>query len=196
MTAVHAVHVGTSPAQDRKRLRLVRRVYFAVGLVVVISVSIFAYAYYSLGASSVSGVSFLMVLANRSFPGGTFPNRNVTFFIELQIYSPGAVLEVSTGPSFLVLASSLSLGNASFLTSRLPSGGELTYNLRFSLNESTNAGILSYSGSDLDIYLRGNASSGLYSGIISERAAYSWNWTTSTGFREFIEPYPCLGPCN
>jgi len=88
MTAVHAVHVGTSPAQDRKRLRLVRRVYFAVGLVVVISVSIFAYAYYSLGASSVNGVSFQMVLANRVFMGGPFPHRNVTFSIELQVETP------------------------------------------------------------------------------------------------------------
>src|SRR5207237_7719289 len=87
MTAVHAVHVGTSPAQDRKRLRLVRRVYFAVGLVVVISVSIFAYAYYSLGASSARGLTFQLVQANRYFLGGTYPNRNVTLLFELQVDS-------------------------------------------------------------------------------------------------------------
>ena len=181
MTSVHAVHVGTSPAQDRKRLRLVRRVYFAVGLVVVISVSIFAYAYYSLGASSARGLTLQLVQANRYFLGGTYPNRNVTLLFEIQVDS-SSLLDVNISPRFSVAGEVASIGNASFSSARVPAGGELVYNLRFSKNETT-TGEISDNVTVIGIQMGGSVSSGLYSGTLQICARYQWIWNNLTGFR-------------
>ena len=102
----------TQPQTGTNRFRLKKRVVLVTPLVIVILVAVFAYVYYSMSLASVTRISLDQIQAVRIFGAGTFPNRNVTYILEVQVWSKAQTLDVSlNAPTFLADADAVPLGN-------------------------------------------------------------------------------------
>ncbi|HVH14462.1 MAG TPA: hypothetical protein VNA15_01930 [Candidatus Angelobacter sp.] len=153
-------------------------------MVVVIVGAALVYVYYSIGMASVTGIRIDEVFADRNYVGGTFPNRNATFTIEVQVWSNAQALNVRLEkPTFVVELSgvpNLILGSDTRDTSSIIPGAYLTYNLRFNINENKNFAAVSLSGNNVLVNMTTIATAGLFSHSLTERENAAWNWTTAT----------------
>lgn len=185
--------MSSSESRSARQLRPSRRVLTVIVLVAVVIVSTFIYAFYSLGADSASKVGFSLVQANRYYVTGTFPNRNYTFLLEILVVSSNAWLDVNLSPRFSVAGFYASLGNVSLPSVRLPAGGELVYNFRFSGNESRE---LDFGANDtgFNIRMTATATSGFYSGTVQTCDRPDWKWNTMTAFRDSGFTCPAVWP--
>jgi len=59
--------------------------FVAILLVAIMVGAVLVYVYYSMSVASVTSVTRDEVLADRNFVGGTYPNQNATFIIEVQV---------------------------------------------------------------------------------------------------------------
>lgn len=176
--------VDDEASEATGRFHFTRRTYAAIGLVIIIVVSVLVYAFSSLGAASLTGLTIRLVFADRIYGSGTFPNRNITFFIEAQVWSATQSLDVQvTSASLAVDEPGLRLGNATLGTGTIRLDSRLTYNLRFNVNESRSPGVLDYGANTLTLLMNAQASSGLYAQHILLGDGNIWNWTTATGIR-------------
>jgi hypothetical protein len=183
-----------------RRLHLSRRTYVAVLLVAVITGAVLVYVYYSMSVASVTSLTVDEVLADRNFVSGTFPNRIATFIIEVQVWSKAQALSVRLDDLMFVVRLSgvpdVILGNETFGTGTIYPGAYLTYNLRFSMNESRNFAAISLGGNAVDLNMTTIAGAGLYSHSLTLRDYDSWNWTTATktldvGCADYTFNSPC-----
>jgi hypothetical protein len=164
------------------RLFFSRRTYKAIGLLAVVSVSIFVYAYYSLGASSVTGLTVRLVFADRMYVSGTFPNRTLNYFMEVQVWSITQTIDVQvTSVGLAVDDGRISLGNVTLDTGMVRPNSKVTYNFRFNLNENRSIAELYASAITLTLTMNAQASAGFYSQLVARRDSVIWNWTTATG---------------
>src|SRR5439155_26962969 len=69
------------------------KVYIAVLLIAVVSTAVFGYIYYSMSVASVTRVTLDQIQGVRIFGGGTYPNRNVTYILEVQVWSKAQTLD-------------------------------------------------------------------------------------------------------
>jgi hypothetical protein len=163
-----------------RRLHLTRRIYIAILLVAVITGAVLVYVYYSMGVASVTSLTIDQVLADRNFTGGTYPNRNVSYVFEVKIWSKAQALSVNLqAPTFSANAEGVSLGNETLGGGTILPGSSLTYSLRFNTNESRNIAVLSFSGSNVCLYMTSSAGSGIYSQTLRVHDSATWNWTTA-----------------
>src|SRR5436309_2452656 len=90
------------------------KVYAAILLIAVVSTAVFGYIYYSMSVASVTSISLDQIQAVRIFGNGNYPNRNATYFIEVQVWSKAEALSVRLdNPVFEVSLSPLVEGNQS-----------------------------------------------------------------------------------
>ena len=122
-----------------------------------------------------------MVLANRVFLGGSFPNRNVTFFIE-EVVRSGGLLDVGlVKPTFMAEAVGITtLGNITFPDSTIKAGYYQTYNLRYSVNETNSSAKFDPGGDVIAVTMTAMVTAPLFGHAVQNRDLVYWNWTTVT----------------
>lgn len=147
---------------------------------------VFVYVYYSMSVASVTSLAFDQVLADRNFVSGTFPNRNTTFIVEVQVWSKAQSLSVRLdNPVFLVRLSPSVKANETLPSGTIQPGSYLTYNLRLNTNESRDALTISFPNATVSVELTSTASSGLYSQTITLSHLTLWDWTTATIIKDY-----------
>ena len=155
------------------------KVYTAVLLIAVVSTAVFAYVYYSMSVASVTRITLDQIQAVRIFGAGTYPNRNVTYILEVQVWSKAQTLDVSlNAPTFLADADAVPLGNQTLADGIIIKGAYLTYNLRFSINESKVIGP-NPSASNMGLRMVSWVGAGFYSRTVTLFTSTIWNWTTA-----------------
>ena len=161
------------------RFRRNRKMYAAVLLIAVVSTAVFAYVYYSMSVASVTRITLDQIQGVRIFGGGTYPNRNVTYILEVQVWSKAQTLDVSlNAPTFLADADAVPLGNQTLADGIIIKGAHLTYNLRFSINESKVIGP-NPSASNMGLTMVSWVGAGFYSRTVTLSTSTIWNWTTA-----------------
>ena len=156
-----------------------RKVYAAILLIAVVSTTVFAYVYNSMSVASVTRITLDQIQAVRIFGGGTYPNRNVTYILEVQVWSKAQTLDVSlNAPTFLADADAVPLGNQTLADGIIIKGAYLTYNLRFSINESKVIGP-NPSASNMGLRMVSWVGAGFYSRTVTLFTSTIWNWTTA-----------------
>ena len=155
------------------------KVYTAVLLIAVVSTAVFGYIYYSMSVASVTRITLDQIQGVRIFGGGTYPNRNVTYILEVQVWSKAQTLDVSlNAPTFLADADAVPLGNQTLADGIIIKGAHLTYNLRFSINESKVIGP-NPSASNMGLTMVSWVGAGFYSRTVTLSTSTIWNWTTA-----------------
>ncbi len=161
--------------------RLTRRLSITILLVAIIVGAVLVYVYYSMSVTSVTTVSIDQVFADRNFVSGTYPNRNATFIIEVQVWSNAQALNVKLEhPVFLIDLAPDVRGSQTFGSATILPGSYLTYNLRFSVNESRDVGTISYSAANVVLGMTSQLTAGFYSQTATVTNSVTWNWTTAT----------------
>src|SRR5437016_8625947 len=156
-----------------------RKVYAAILLIAVVSTGVFGYIYYSMSVASVTSISLDQIQAVRIFGSGNYPNRNATFIIEVQVWSKAQTLDVIlNAPTFLADADAVPLGNQTLADGIIIKGAYLTYNLRFSINESKVIGP-NPSASNMGLRMVSWVGAGFYSRTVTLSTSTIWNWTTA-----------------
>ena len=169
----------TQPQTGTNRFRLKKRVVLVTPLVIVILVAVSAYVYYSMSVASVTRITLDQIQAVRIFGAGTYPNRNVTYILEVQVWSKAQTLDVSlNAPTFLADADAVPLGNQTLADAIIIKGAYLTYNLRFSINESKVIGP-NPSASNMGLRMVSWVGAGFYSRTVTLSTSTIWNWTTA-----------------
>lgn len=162
-------------------MRLTRKTILVLALVSAAAAFSLLYVGYAASYSSVMGTNIRLVQAIRVYLGGVSPNRNVTYFIEVQVSSnPGWLGTRIIRPDFATTLDAVNLGSMTLSTSTLWPHSYVTYNLRYSLNESVNPVALDFSGNFVAIKMTGLVISGLYEQSITRGDGSTWNWTTIT----------------
>ena len=162
------------------------KVYTAVLLIAVVSTAIFAYVYYSMSFASVTSVIIDEVFADRSFVSGTYPNRNATYFIEIQVWSKAEALSIRLdNPVFEVSLSPLVEGNQSLPGGTILPGSYLIYNLRLTVNESRDIGTVSFPNATVFVQMTTRAETTLFSQTVTARDSALWDWNTATLIKNY-----------
>jgi hypothetical protein len=163
------------------RFRLSRRIIVGIILVVVIATATVFYVYNSMSMASVTSIALGQIQAVRIFTSGTYPNRNATYIIEVQVWSKARALDVSLGtPIFLADADRVPLGNQTLGGGTILRGAYLTYDLRFNINESKAIVTFSGSGNDITVNMVSLVQAGSFSRTVTLSTGAVWNWTTAT----------------
>ena len=162
------------------------KVYTAVLLIAVVSTAIFAYVYYSMSVASVTSVIIDEVFADRNFVSGTYPNRNATYFIEVQVWSKAEALSVRVdNPVFEVNLSPLVEGNQTLPGGIILPGSYLIYNLRLTVNESRDIGTVSFPNATVFVHMTTRAETTLFSQTVTARDSALWDWNTATLIKNY-----------
>jgi len=162
------------------------KVYTAVLLIAVVSTAIFAYVYYSMSVASVTSVIIDEVFADRNFVSGTYPNRNATYFIEIQVWSKAEALSIRLdNPVFEVSLSPLVEGNQSLPGGTILPGSYLIYNLRLTVNESRDIGTVSFPNATVFVQMTTRAETTLFSQTVTARDSALWDWNTATLIKNY-----------
>lgn len=138
------------------------------------------------------------VLADRNFTSGTYPNRNATYVIEVKVWSAAKSLTVTLDrPVFLADIGVVPLGNETLGNGTILAGSYLTYNLRFTVNESKAVSVIPFNSGNVYLGMRASVESGLYSqsALVTNQAI--WNWTTATLIIDFGSCFNhCVPPAS
>ena len=162
------------------------KVYTAVLLIAVVSTAIFAYVYYSMSVASVTSVIIDEVFADRNFVSGTYPNRNATYFIEIQVWSKAEALSIRLdNPVFEVSLSPLVEGNQSLPGGTILPSSYLIYNLRLTVNESRDIGTVSFPNATVFVQMTTRAETTLFSQTVTVRDSALWDWNTATLIKNY-----------
>jgi len=162
------------------------KVYTAVLLIAVVSTAIFAYVYYSMSVASVTSVIIDEVFADRNFVSGTYPNRNATYFIEIQVWSKAEALSIRLdNPVFEVSLSPLVEGNQSLPGGTILPSSYLIYNLRLTVNESRDIGTVSFPNATVFVQMTTRAETTLFSQTVTARDSALWDWNTATLIKNY-----------
>ncbi len=168
------------------RFHLTRRHFVAIALVAIIVAATLVYVYYSMSVASATSLTIDEVLADRKYVSGTYPNRNATFIIEVQVWSKAQALSVKLEkPIFSAELPGVPLGSGTFGSGTLLPGSYLTYNLRFTINESRNFGTISFPNSTVLVKMTTLAEAGLYSQTVTVADTALWDWTTATLIKNY-----------
>ena len=153
--------------------------YAAVLLIAVVSTAVFAYVYYSMSVASVTRITLDQIQAVRIFGDGSYPNRNVSYILEVQVWSRAQALDVSpNAPTFLADADAVPLGNQTLADGIIIKGAYLSYNLRFSINDSKVIGP-NPSASNMGLRMVSWVGAGFYLRTVTLSTSAIWNWTTA-----------------
>ena len=170
----------TQPQTGTNRFRLKKRVFLVIPLVIVTLVAVFAYIYYSMGVASVTSISLDQIQAVRIFGNGNYPNRNATYFIEVQVWSKAEALSVRLdNPVFEVNLSPLVEGNQTLPGGMILAGSYLTYNLRLMVDESRDIGTVSFPNATVFVQMTTHAATTPYSQTVTARDSALWDWNTA-----------------
>jgi hypothetical protein len=116
------------------------------------------------------------------YVSGTFPNRTLNYFMEVQVWSITQTIDVQvTSVGLAVNDVSISLANVTLDTGMVRPNSKLTYNFRFNLNENRSIADLYSNITTLTLTMNAQASAGFYSQLVARRDSVIWNWTTATG---------------
>ena len=139
-----------------------------------------------MSVASVTSVVIDEVFADRNFVSGTYPNRNATYFIEIQVWSKAEALSVMLdNPVFEVSLSPLVEGNQSLPGGTILPGSYLIYNLRLTVNESRDIGTVSFPNATVFVQMTTRAETTLYSQIVTARDSALWDWNTATLIKNY-----------
>ena len=163
-----------------------RKVYAAILLIAVVSTAVFGYIYYSMSVASVTSISLDQIQAVRIFGNGNYPNRNATYFIEVQVWSKAEALSVRLdNPVFEVSLSPLVEGNQSLPGGTILPSSYLIYNLRLTVNESRDIGTVSFPNATVFVQMTTRAETTLFSQTVTVRDSALWDWNTATLIKNY-----------
>jgi len=139
-----------------------------------------------MSVASVTSVIIDEVFADRNFVSGTYPNRNATYFIEIQVWSKAEALSIRLdNPVFEVSLSPLVEGNQSLPGGTILPSSYLIYNLRLTVNESRDIGTVSFPNATVFVQMTTRAETTLFSQTVTVRDSALWDWNTATLIKNY-----------